>query len=248
MTRKDDGASVTESARERFKRTLNDRAQAIKCVRNDVFTVKYWQLALNFVLSASAVVLLVVSLTGAGVTAIACLIASLAAVIVTVVFNVALRAISPMSFLQYTAVEKDRRYCFQILGKRRSLFYDGETAVEFDRSEYVKSDAALFPRYRFDFFKDMEPDVRIGKADREIYKGRLTEGGKTYKCKIVFKDGVPYVGTVGGARIKYFDVNSTKEKFVVPDGLRNAADAFGVPFPKLAGVHVIDSHADMMKQ
>ncbi|MDE7463543.1 MAG: hypothetical protein K2M48_00810, partial [Clostridiales bacterium] len=87
-----------------------------------------------------------------------------------------------------------------------------------------------------------------GKADKEIFKGVFECNGKKYKSKIVFKNGAPYVGTVGGARIKYFDVNDTKEKFVVPEGLRKSAEAFEVPFPKLAGVHILDDHINAKKQ
>lgn len=239
---------AAETTRERFHRTLAEKAGAIKCVRNDVYTAKYWQLALNFVLGVGAIVLLVLSMTLKAPTSTACLISALVAVVVVAVFNLAIRAIAPMSFLQYTVIEKDRRYCFQILGKRRSLFWNGDTAVEFDRLEYVKRDNVALPQYRFDFFKDMDVNVRIGKADREIYKGIFECDGKSYRAKIVFKNGAPYVGTVNGARIKYFDVNDAKEKFLVPEGLKKAAEAFDVEFPKLAGVRVLDDHINVQKQ
>ncbi|MCH5162408.1 MAG: hypothetical protein J1G38_02830 [Clostridiales bacterium] len=240
-----DGAA---SARERFKRTLTEKAQAIKCVRNDVYTAKYWQLALNFVLGAGAVVLLIISFFKDGWVGTTCLLVALGAVVVVIVLNLAMRAFVPISFLQYTVLENGKRYCFQILGKQRSLFCDGEVAVEFDRFECIKREGELFPQYRFDFFKDMEPTVRIGKVDREIYKGRLECEGKTYRCKIVFKDGAPYYGVVNGARIKYFDVNSTKEKFYVPENLKKTAESFGVEFPKLPGLYVIESHDKATKQ
>ncbi len=228
------------SARERFGKTLQERAEKIKTVRNDVYTVKYWQLAFNFVIGVSAIVLLIVSMT---VDSTPCLISAICCAVVVVVFNLIIRAVAPMSFLQYTAIVGDKRYCFQILSKNESLFSDGENAVEYNRMEYVKTDGVRFPQYRFDFFKDMDVDVRIGKPDREIFKGRATFEGKTYKCKIVFKSGVPYYGSFGGARIKYFDVNDTKEKFVVPEGLRKAAEAFDVPFPKLAGIRTLDPYS-----
>lgn len=240
--------NVPETARERFHRTLVEKATAIKTVRNDVFTVKYWQLALNFVLGAGAVVLIILAMTLGGSTATACMISSIVAVAVVLVFNLALRAVAPTSFLQYTVFDDDKRYCIQILSKNRALFFDGETAVEYDKVEFIKSDDVALPQYKFDFFKDMDVNVRIGKVDREIYKGTYECGGKTYKGKIVFKNGVPFVGVVGGARIKYFDVNSTKEKFFVPERLKQAADAFDVHFPKLPGVSLLDSHVNAKKQ
>ncbi|MDE7464678.1 MAG: hypothetical protein K2M48_06575, partial [Clostridiales bacterium] len=153
-----------ETTRERFHRTLQERAQSVKCVRNDVYTVKYWQLALNFFMGAGAVVLLILSMAMDAPVSTACLISALVAVAAVVVLNLALRAVAPMSFLQYTAVEKDKRYVFMVLSKHRSLFTNGEDTVEFDRLEYVKSTAAPFPQYRFDFFADMDVDLRIGKA------------------------------------------------------------------------------------
>ena len=138
--------------------------------------------------------------------------------------------------MQYSARDGDKRYCYRILGKERSLFTDGDNVIEVDRGNRFTADGLEFPQYRFDFFADMDASVRIGKADREIYKGTLDCDGKTYKCKIVFKNGVPFYGSVGGTRIKYFDVNDTKEKFVVPQELVEAVKAAGVSVPKLPGV------------
>ena len=95
-----------------------------------------------------------------------------------------------------------------------------------------------FLSYRCDFFADMTVDVRIGKAETETFAGTTVVNGKTVKCKIVFRNGEPYRGNVGGVRIKYFDVNSTNEKFVVPQDLRAAVKALGVPMPKLGGIVV----------
>ncbi len=82
--------------------------------------------------------------------------------------------------------------------------------------------------------------MRIGKVDREIYKGSVEIDGKRHKCKIVFKDGRPLYGSVGGGRIK--------NKFVVPADLKRAVKGFGVDFPKLQGLYVRDDIKDVTKQ
>lgn len=225
------------TVRERLHAELEAKVRGINCVCNEIFTVKYWQLALNFALGIGAVVLLIVSLVCDDKTAVAaCAILSIALVIILVVYNMAVLRVKPMSVRQYTAVVKGRRYCFQLLTKTRSLYFDGERSVEIGGGETAVSDGVYFPQFAFDFFAEMSVDVRIGKADREIYKGRLTVGGKPVKCRIVFKNGVPYYGAVGGARIKYFDVNDTHEKFAVPSALKKAAEENGLSLVKLAGV------------
>ncbi len=240
--------SVAAPVRERFVRTLKEAAQSIKSVRNDVYTVKYWQLAVNFVLGVTAIVNMILAMTLDAPTSTVCLIVGIALAVGVVVFNAVLKTVAPMSFLQYTAIVDGNRYCFQILSKNRALFCNGHKAVEVDRFEFSETHGVRFPQYRFDFFADMDPSVRIGKADCEIYKGTVDAGGRRVKCKVVFKQGRVFSGTVGGARIKYFDINDTKEKFVVPDTLRTAAERFDVPFPKLAGVTVKDMHINMTNQ
>ena len=64
----------------------------------------------------------------------------------------------------------------------------------------------------------------------------------------MFKDGAPLYGSVGGGRIKYFDVNDTKNKFVVPAELKRAVKGFGVEFPKIQGLYVRDDVKDYTKQ
>ena len=236
------------TVRERFRLTLAARAKAIKTVRNDVYTTKPWQLALNFVLGASAIALLTVGMIVSGLAATLTAIFGGMFVIAVVVYNFALRKMTPSSFLQYTNTEGGERYTIQLLGKERAAFCDGKTTVVADKFGASITDAKVFEQYRFDFFADMDPDVRIGKTDREIFKGSLEHNGKTLKCEIVFKDGLPFLGKVGGARIKYFDVNDTKQKFVVPAMLKEGVKSVGLTFPKLAGVHVRDGVKDVTKQ
>ena len=238
----------TDSPRERFHNTLVERAQSITAVRNDVFTTTWWQLALNFVLGAGALVLLILSMVLDGTATTVCAIVGVVLIIILVVYNMALRAVKPMSFLQYTYISNGKRYCFRILSKTRSSFFDGENNIEFDRGEGVRLEQMSYAQYMFDFFKDMDANVRIATADREIYKGTYEHSGKKYKSKIVFKDGAPLYGVIGGARIKYFDVNSRKEKFVVPVELKRAVNGFGVEFPKIPGLHVRDDMKDLTKQ
>lgn len=248
-----DGAtekSQADDMRARFSQTLRDRAQKITSVRNDVFTTKAWQLALNFLLGGAAVAMLIISMVADGTLATVGAIVGVALIIIVVVYNYALRVMFPMSFLQYTYIDKSsgKRYCFQVLSKTRTAFSDGENIIEVDRGEALRLERMSCARYRFDFFADMDADMRIGKVDREIYNGSVEIDGKRHKCKIVFKDGRPLYGSVGGGRIKYFDINDTKNKFVVPADLKRAVKGFGVDFPKLQGLYVRDDVKDVTKQ
>ncbi len=236
------------TVRERFHETLVKQAARIKSVRNDVYTVKYWQIAINFVLGIGAIALLIAAMATKGKLSVGLIIGGLCAAAAVLAFNCALKLKLPSSFLQYTVIENDKRYCFQILSKSHALFTDGEHTVAVDKYSFTDKENAVGPQYRFDFFADMDADVRIGKADKEIFKGTVEFEGKTYKSKIVFKNGAPYYGSLGGVRIKYFDINDTKEKFVVPDTLRAAAEELGVEIPKLGGIYYKDAHTNMMKQ
>lgn len=238
----------SESARERFSRMLAEYADGIKSVRNDVFTTKWWQLALNFALGMGAVALLIVSMVVDGTMATVGAILGVVLVIVVIVFNMGMRAFIPSSFLQYTCFDKDVRYCFRVLSKTRTSFSDGTNFIEVDRGEAVRLAESSYGQYRFDFFKDMKADMRIVEDERETFKGTFEHNGKTYKSRVVFKNGIPLYGSVGGARIKYFDVNVTKDKFVVPAVLKRAVKDLGINFPKLPGLYVRDDVKDPTKQ
>ena len=235
-----DMPTAPQPARERFNNTLKARAASIKSVRNDVYTTRAWQLAVYFMLGIGAIALLVASMLTDGTGSIACMISGVVATVFIVFFYTAVRAIAPMSFLQYTEVDGDVRYCFRIMSKHRSVFYDGEHVVEADRNEYKNPSSFELEFLRADFFADMDADLRRAKGEKEIYKGTLDRGDKTVKCKIVFVNNVPVYGVVGGMRIKYFDVNSTKERFVVPYALKQATKSYGFAFPKLSGLYVRD--------
>ncbi|MBD5131053.1 MAG: hypothetical protein HDT28_00425 [Clostridiales bacterium] len=241
MDQENDEKQTAEiSTRERFHNTLVERAEQITSVRNDVYTTSWWQIAFNFFFGFGAVALLIVSMVMEGTTSTVCAIVGVVLVVVVLVANLASRAYMPTSFLQYTCKANGKRYCFQVLSKTRSGFSDGEHNIEVDRGEAVMLPEMSYSQYRYDFFVDMDVDMRIGKVDTETFVGTIERNGKTYKSKIVFKDGAPLFGTIGGVRIKYFDVNSNKEKFVVPAALRRAVKGFDVVFPKLSGLVVKD--------
>ncbi|MCH5156019.1 MAG: hypothetical protein J1F69_05365 [Clostridiales bacterium] len=239
-----------QSAKERFTATLKEYANRINSVRNDVYTTKWWQFVVNFLLGAGAFALLLASmLTDGGVMAV-CAILGVALVIALFVFNYVVRSITPSSFLQYTYLERDkgRRLKYMILSKKRASFFDGEHTIESNRDMAAMMEQPLFEQYRFDFFADMDPTERITDGEKEAFKGVLEHDGKQYNCRIVFVSGIPIYGTVGGARIKYFDINNTKEKFVVPVTLKRAAKALKVDFPKIPGLYIKDDIKDYTKQ
>lgn len=225
------------STRERLGSELKQKAERIFCVHNDVFTLRIWQLFLNSAIGLTAMVMLVLSMIiTESATQSGLLIGGIVAVIAAFIVYFIFKARLPMSFQQYTVVEKGRRYIFQIVNKNRSLFSDGERVVEVDRLDVREDGELVCGELCFDFFADMSVDVRIGKYDKEIYKGTVIVDGKRKKAKIVFKNNEPVYGVVDGMRIKYFDVNDKKSRFVVPVELKRAALACNVDWPKLHNI------------
>lgn len=239
-----------QSAKERFKAALKEHAEKITSVRNDVYTTKWWQFAINFLLGAGALALLITSMLTEGTTMAVCSIVGVVLVVAVIVFNYVLRSFTPSSFLQYTYLDRDkgRRFKYMILSKKRAAFCDGTSSIECNTDSAALLEDEPYSMYRFDFFADMDPKERISDDVREKYVGVLEHDGKQYKCSIVFIDGVPRYGSVGGARIKYFDVNNTKEKFVVPINLKRAAKLLKVDFPKIPGLYIKDDIKDYTKQ
>ena len=239
-----------KSAKQRFSASLKDYAARITSARNDVYTTKWWQFVINFFLGGGALGLLIASMLTHGATMAVCSILGVVLVVTLFVFNYVMRSITPSSFLQYTYLdrEKGRRLRYLILSKKRAVFCDGTNAIECNADSAALLEQPPFELYRFDFFADMDPTERITDDAREKYKGVIDHDGKKYKCSIVFIDGVPRYGSVGGARIKYFDVNNTKEKFVVPVNLKRAAKLLKVDFPKTPGLYIKDDVKDYTKQ
>lgn len=239
-----------ESAKARFTKSLKDYAARITSVRNDVYTTEWWQFVVNFVLGGGALGLLLASMFTDGSVMLWTAIGGIVLVVGLIVFNIVMRSMVPTSFLQYTYVDREKRktYRFRILSKTRATYFDGETTIESNRDVAAKLDAPMLTRYRYDFFADIDPTERVSDGEKEIYKGTLTDSGKSYKCKIVFKNGAPLFGTIGGTRIKYFDMNNTKDKFVVPVELKRAAKLLDVPFPKIPGLYIRDDVKDYSRQ
>ncbi|MDE6293722.1 MAG: hypothetical protein K2L88_03770, partial [Clostridiales bacterium] len=172
-----ENTAPTESAKERFTRTLKEYAENITSARNDVYTTKWWQFVLNFLFGAGALALLIASMLTTGTAMAVCSVLGIVLVIALLVFNYVLRSITPSSFLQYTYLErgKDKRYRYLILSKKRAAFEDGTHTIECNRDSAAMLEESLFSRYRFDFFADMEPTERITAGTREDYRGVLTE-------------------------------------------------------------------------
>lgn len=243
--------SATSEDLSRYEKTLVERAAAISSVRNDVFTTKWWQLALNLVLGAGALAAMIVTVVCKGTPATVCAILSVVLIIVVIVYNCALRAVTPMSFLQYAYVDgkSGKTYCYQVLSKTRYAFSDGINHIETDRGQAVALAERSYSLYSYDFFARMRvTDYARSDGEKETFSGTVEHKGATVKCKMVFVRGTPYYGSVGGARVKYFDVNNTKDKFVVPAELKRAVKDMGVAFPKVAGLYVRDDIKDPTRQ
>ena len=248
MPEEENQVNTEQDRKSLFEQTLKERADSIKCVRNDVFTTKWWQFTINFILGAAALALLILSMIFSGTLMTVFAFTGVGVGLLLIVFNYVLHSMLPTSFLQYTCIDRDRRFRFLILSKTRAMFFDGKNTIESNRDMAARLDTPPYKQYEFDFFKDMNVTSRVTEGEKEKYIGTLKCGDKTYKCKIVFLAGTPVYGTVGGARIKYFDVNRTKDKFVVPYTLKAAAKALNVVFPKLPGVYVRDDVKDLTKQ
>lgn len=184
-----------------------------------------------------------------GAAAKVCAAVGVAGAVIVAVYNFARRAVVPSSIMQYTYLSDDgKRYTLRVLSKKRSGFYDGKYNLEVERGEGLFLEKMPCERFVFDFFANMDIAVRIVKDGREIFKGRTTVGGKTYPCKIAFDGDRPLYGTVGGGRIKYFDINDTSHKFLIPTELKTAAKSANIFFPKIPGVHVKDDITNVKKR
>lgn len=208
----------------------------MRSARNDIYTTKTWQLALSFLLGAGSLTFLIISLvtenaalTASGITV------GIALAVALVAFNLVLRASGPLSYLQYTAEKDGVTYRIQILSKDKAVFSDGENVIVSEGRTFYGGGELRLPHVAADFYKYMSADMRIAKAESETFVGTIDRDGKKTKCKITFKNGLPKVGSVGGIRIKYFDVNDAKQKFVVPKRLKEAVEACGIKFPKIGG-------------
>ncbi len=233
-------SGVSDGEREGYARILKERAAGIKSVRTDIFNTKWWQLALNFLFGGLAVAGLIASMTVKGTAGTALTVVGVVFMIAVVVYNFALRTVAPMSVVQYTRIDNGRRYCYQILSKTRSAFSDGTDHIETERGNVTRLRELACSQYAFDFFADMRVDGHFVSGETETFTGVYAHSGKRYKCKIVFDGETPLYGSIGGGRIKYFDVNDPKSKFVVPAELARAVKSVGVVFPKLSGVRVRD--------
>lgn len=244
----DEKKEQSESTAERFHRILVERAAAVVCARNDVYTTKWWQLVINFVLGCTAIAFLIMSMVTDGMFKTVSAFSGVGFVIVFIGYNYVVRSVTPASFLQYTHRTETGYARFMIISKTRAVFSDGEHTIESNRNTAAMLGKPLFPEYCFDFFADMDVEMRIATENTETFKGVCTCNGKQYKCKIVFKADKPIYGVVDGCRIKYFDVNNTKEKFVVPATLKHAAKTLNVFFPKVPGLYIRDDIKDATKQ
>lgn len=223
-----------------WQAVLKSRASGINTVRNDIFTLNKLQLAVNVILGAIAGGGIIASAFVKGTAGTVITIVGVVFAIIFVVYMFALKTVAPTSILQYTCVEKGKTHVFQVLSKKRSLYFDGATCIETERGDAKHIAAPYFAQCGYDFFARMTATSRTVENGLDTFCGTLEHGGKTFKCKIAFDGDVPAFGTVGGARIKYFNVNSVKNKFIVPSELKQAAANAKIPFPKLPGLLVRD--------
>ena len=229
-----DAAPEKQSTRDRLQKTLSDRAGTLKAVQTEVYTVSRVRFIINFILGLAAVALLIVTIvkTDEFNVMLPCLIAAIALVAVTLVmYFVTKFGSTPMSYLQYSVKTKDGEYVFQAIARDRSVFGDGTHVVEYNKVDAILRDEVYCPELSNDYFSKMTVNMRVGKAETETFYGTLEVDGKTKKCKIVFKNGVPDKGNVGARRIRYYSVNDRSEEFVLPAALKDAVKTLNVPWP-----------------
>lgn len=231
-----DGTAVNPEWQDVLKR----RALGITTVRNDIFTLNKLQLAINVLLGASAGIGLIASMFLSGTAAVVITIVSIVLALVFVVYFFAIKTIAPTTILQYTCVDRGKTHLFQVLSKKRSVYFDGHTCIETERGEAKYIAAPYCAHCGCAFFADMHATARTESKGLDVFDGTLEFGGKTYKCSVSFRGEIPVCGTVGGARIKYLNVNNPKEKFIVPTELKHAAADAHIAFPRLPGLHVRD--------
>lgn len=234
-------AEKTENANSaEWQSVLKDRASKITSVRNDIFTLNKLQLAFNVLLGLCAAAGLIVSMFIDGTARVVVTLVSIVLIIVFAVYNFAIRTVAPMNVLQFTCVDGEKIYTFQILSQKRSAFSDGKNHIETERGDVKRLPSLYFPHCKYDFFADMTATARGIENGLDVFDGVLAVKNKKYKCRIAFDGEIPVFGRIGGVRIKYFNVNNPKEKFIVPTELKRAVKSLDVAFPKLNGLHVRD--------
>lgn len=231
-----------------YTATLRRRAAAITSVRNDVYAFKLWQMLVNFALAGIAIAGLIVSMAvdeGALKTAFTVIGVVFAVIFLVVFFS--FRTLSPSSFQQFTCIDRGKTYRYQVFSPKRTAFSDGVNNIEVERGAGTRLRELTGAVFRYDFFIDMKEITRTESDGKETFSGTITHDGKTLKCKITFDGEKPTAGEIDGARIKYFDINNTKQKFIVPTELRAVVKEMGVPFPKIVGLHVRDDKTNRGK-
>lgn len=222
---------------EKLTQEVHALADSVKLVRTDVYTLHPIFVILNLVIGAGAIAALIAALFNMNtVTFTVCIFVAIGALVVIVAYNLAIRLKGPMSYTEYFGDDNGRRCYFMNFSKRWAFFSDGTNHIESDRMYVKKRDGMLFEQYRFDFFTDMQVYSKTEKNGFTTYTGEFTCREKTYKAKLKLNNGELWSATINGARLKYFDVNSTTEKYNVTPLLFDALKAAKVEWPKLSTV------------
>lgn len=227
---------------ESLKKEVCDLFESVSCVRTHAYMLPFWTIIINFSMGIGAIVFLILSAInslGAQLLRVS-LIISIVLIAGVLVFTLILKVRGPSTINHYMYKKDGTMYTFGFINKYQQYFSDGVNNIESDRQFVRRHKKPMYFQYSINFIPLMEVYSKEEKPLKQdtltIYKGAMLYDDKRYKCRLRLKNGGLYLADVGGARLKFFDVNNEQEKYTVTEALREAVHAAKVDWPKIPSV------------
>lgn len=162
------------------------------------------------------------------------LIVILAGVGAVAIIYLALRIRGPLTYTIFSFDDlHGERTTFQIFGKRKIYACYRGVTLTCKRGEITKCASMFKPELNWDWWKDANfTQKRASDARTTRYDGQ--KKGKFVLLSI--KDGSPYYGEVGGARVHYYERNNITRCPIIPASLATALSKLGASLPNFIRV------------
>lgn len=224
----------------RYEEELKEIEHGINLIHTDVYALSMLIVAANLVLGFVTIVLLILSFLPfipSEVSRVLLIVGVVLAVVLLGLY-VYIRSKGPSSFSHYCVRSGDgkKKYRYMNYSKRSKFFSDGGNVIE-SEGVYVRiHDNLPHEEYLHDFFLKLKNVSKHEEDGFVEYSGTLDVRGKAVKGRLRLSGGVMIDGKVGGARLKFFDVNDINAKFYVSPALEEAVKAAKVTWPAVKTV------------
>lgn len=218
-----------------YEEELKEIERGINLIHTDVYSLSMVVVIANLVLGLVTIALLILSFLPfipSEVSRVLLIVGVVLAVVLLGLY-IYIRSKGPSSFSHYCARSGDgkKKYRYINYSKRSKFFSDGNNAIE-SEGVYVRiHDNLPHEEYLHDFFLKLKNVNKREEGGFVEYSGTLDVRGKAVKGKLRLSGGVVIDGKVGGARLKFFDVNDADAKFYVSPALEEAVKAAKVTWP-----------------